>query len=289
MKLIGPPVLTLIAIFGNALSFYILSRPKFIKVSMFRYFIYVFFMATLSLTLMWMQFIPLLLKWQPPVLYCKIFIYFVYIGYNFYPWIHVLNSFDRLLLVKYSKRFVKFHKTKYQLLAVSLVFFIFCFTSLPYALFETSSNQTVCTLTERSIGFYLSLQSLILSNFIPIFLMLLSTGLVIHYLIDQKKKLSLPSDQKKYKREKEFLKNVLVMDIWFIICYLPYSLLTFLTYADIFDERNILWDFIHDLSIILMIVETASNFFLLLIFNKLFRGYLKSMIATCLNKRKYLI
>jgi hypothetical protein len=86
---------------------------------------------------------------------------------------------------------------------------------------------------------------------------------------------------KKYSREKGFLKSVLSMDVWLFMCYTPYSLLNFLKYADIFNEKHELWPFFHNLSIIIVISETSCNFFVLLICNTLFRRYYKTRIIRC--------
>ena len=280
IKQLGPPVLTIIAFFGNSISLYILTRPKFIKVAMFRYFIFIIIFASLSLVLIWLQFIPLLLNWNPPVEYCKIFIYFVYIGYNFYPWIHVLNSFDRLLFIKFLNRFKRFRTKKFQFIALIVIFTVFCLTNVSYILFETSSNQTVCTLIDRSLGFYISLGNLLISDLIPFCLIVLSTSINFQHMM-MNKNLTTILAKRKYRREKWFLKSVLSMDVWFLLGYLPYSLLTFLTYANVFDEENQFWPFSHDLSILIVILETSCNFFVLLICNRLFRIYFKNMIIGC--------
>ncbi len=279
MKQFFPPILTIVEIFGNSISLFILTRKDFIKVPMFRYLILIFCCESISLVLMWLQFVPLLLKREPPVVYCQIFIYLVYIGYKFYPWIHVLNSFDRLLFIKFSTKFKKLRSKTFQFLILTAIFAVCCFACVPYILYETPSNQTVCTSTDRAFGFFMSLQNLVFADLIPFGLMLFSTSLNIQYLM--KNNFTSKNVGKKYSREKGFLKSVLSMDVWLFMCYTPYSLLNFSKYADIFNEKHELWPFFHNLSIIIVISETSCNFFVLLICNTLFRRYYKTRIIRC--------
>ena len=238
----GPSTITIIGIIGNSISLFILTRPNFKKEPTFRYFIMIVSIGTLSLANLWVQFIPLILKWELPAELCKSFVYFAYVGYNVYPWVHVLNSVDRLAFVKYPQKFKKFRTVKFQVTGLIFLYAIFCFTSIPYILFEVPSNQTVCTLINQSAGFYLSLQNLILSDLIPFCIMLLCTIISFHHLIKTKSQVSSVNENNN-NRENRFLKSVLVMDIWFLVFYLPYSLITFLTYADIFDEKHQVWGF----------------------------------------------
>jgi hypothetical protein len=93
IKKIGSVLLTLIAIIGNSLVFYILTRPKFLKESIFRYFLVSEIAATLSLVILWMYSIPSLIEWNVPIDYCRLMVYMFYTLYKFYPWVNILLNF----------------------------------------------------------------------------------------------------------------------------------------------------------------------------------------------------
>ena len=100
-----PIVLSVIGIFGDSMVFYIMTRPKFLKESIFRYFIVSEIFSSFQLVLSWfytLRHIPLLSSFFFNTYLCKIFIYFLFTCYQCYPWISVLNSIDQLLSLKYS-------------------------------------------------------------------------------------------------------------------------------------------------------------------------------------------
>ena len=53
-------VLSLAGIIGNTFNFYILSRPKFLKESMFRYFMANEIFGSICLIFMWIHYIPII-------------------------------------------------------------------------------------------------------------------------------------------------------------------------------------------------------------------------------------
>ena len=93
----------------NFITIYILSRPKFLKESIFRYFLVSALLEVIALI----------------VIICQIHEFLMYTFYDFYPWISVLDSIDRLLSFKYSGKFKFIKKYKYQVLAISFLFFFF--------------------------------------------------------------------------------------------------------------------------------------------------------------------
>ena len=109
----------------NFITIYILSRPKFLKESIFRYFLVSAFLEVIALIIIVMHSIPSYLDWDIPLIFCQIHEFLMYTFYDFYPWISVLDSIDRLLSFKYSGKFKFIKKYKYQVLAISFLFFFF--------------------------------------------------------------------------------------------------------------------------------------------------------------------
>jgi hypothetical protein len=129
IRQIGLILFTIVGILGNLVVFYILTRPKFLKETIFRYFIASEIVGSLNLIFSWLLILPILLKWDAPVAYCKISYYLLYFTYSTYPWISVVNSIDRYLSIKYLSKFQFRKETKYQILILLIVSFFFFFST----------------------------------------------------------------------------------------------------------------------------------------------------------------
>ena len=133
---------------------------------------------------------------------------------------------------------------------------------VPNFIFDGLSNVTWCTV-------------------IPFFIMFLSTCIILHYLITQRRRLQ--RNNTNYRREKDFAKSVLSMDLWFLICYTPYCIFCFLRYTQVYNDVNNddLWRLAFNSTAIFAIVETSCNFFIYYFCNALFKEYFLSMICCC--------
>ena len=273
-------VLSIIGIIGNSLVFYILTRPAFIKVPMFRYFIVSNVIGISSLFILWMHEIPIWFNLSVPDVFCKIFLYTMYTAYNFHPWVGVLNSIDRLLALKYQNEFTLIHKFKFQALVVISILVVLMTVNVPFIFYAEVANITQCTVTNIQAGFYINLASLIISILIPFSIMISTTFLIFHFMVTQKKKLN--ENAQNFEREKGFIKSVLTMDVWFLICYTPLSVMCFLQFTlNINNINPNLWQLLYQISYVMCIIEATFNFFVYFFCNKLFRSYFLSMLACC--------
>jgi hypothetical protein len=198
--------------------------------------------------------------------------------YHFFPWINVLNSVDRYLTLKYLERFQFIKKFKYQVLALFIIFLIILLINIPvYLNVDKTDNGTYCDFPDKQIGFYFFFFNLIISCVIPFSLMIVSTFLLLHFFITQK--IRLAQNRRNYKREKDFIKSVLILDLWFLICYSPFCIMSFLANSLDFNYvDNDTWILAFDISVVLAMAETSCNFFIYLSSNKLFRDYFFSII-----------
>ena len=278
---IGRILLTIVGLFGNSLVFYILSRPKFIKEMIFRYFIISEVVGCLNIILVWLLLIPSLTNWNFPVVYCKILTYLMYCTYNFYPWCSVLNSIDRFISVKYQAKF-KFRKElKNQLLVVAGCFMVFMLTNIPFILYEEKNSNVFCMIIDVNIGFKIYLVQLIVSSILPCTLMTISIIFSVRHLMAQRRKFFNRKNRRKYRRERNFLKNILFMEVWFLICYSPICIGSFLQYTLDFNYINkSFWMLLMSLFNILSLVQSTCNFFVFLMSNKVFRKYFLSIISS---------
>jgi hypothetical protein len=154
---------------------------------------------------------------------------------------------------------------------------------VPNYLYDDLSNLTLCTINDREIGFIVYLANFLIATAIPFLIMLLSTCIILNYLITQK--IILEQNHFDFSREKNFIKSVLTMDLWFLICYTPFCVFCVLRYTHVYIETNNdeLWRLIFDLFALLALAGVSCNFFVYYFCNRLFREYFLSMIGRCRN------
>ena len=131
-KAVTVVILTIICVIGISISICILTRHKFIKVSMFRYFLVCEILNLIFFIYIWSWSMPILLKWNISSTYCKLWEYTGYTMNSIYQWISTLNSVDRLLSFKYSLNYNFRKKFKYQALALAIIFLFSMITNIPY-------------------------------------------------------------------------------------------------------------------------------------------------------------
>ena len=205
-------VLTIIGIVGNIFVIYILTRPKFYKESLFRYFLVSNLICILIIVLVIVYSLIQFLKLNVSILFCQVYTFLTYFAYCFYSWVSVVNSIDRLLTLKYPRRFSWFQKFKYQALTLTIIATILILINIPRAVYVRKSDKIMCAIKDNQIGFMLNLVNLIISNILPFFIMLLSTCILLHYFISHKFRLNQLIVN--YKREREFVKNVIFICIF---------------------------------------------------------------------------
>ena len=278
---VGPIVFLVIGVIGNCLTFYILSKPKFLKESIFRYFLFSEIVSTLILLEVCAYMISKLLFniSETSSTICKIISPLIYTIHEIYPWISVLNSIDRFLCIKYKSRFKFIKKFKNQALAVVLIFIFFILINIPRSIFsESTNNEIKCAMNDRKIGLFMNISHLIISNLIPFFIMLCCTFLLLHFMVSHKKRLQ-QNIEINFNREKDFVKGVLTMDLWFLVLYTPLCLMKLSIYSLDFNSVNLeIWKLCYDTALLLTIIEASCNIFLYYFCNILFRDYLHSIV-----------
>ena len=283
-------ILTIIGLIGNPLVLYILTRPKFQKVSIFRYLVVSTIFETFVLLTIWPYNLPNLFQMNTNTFSCKIINYMSYIAYQFCPWIMVLSSADRFLAVRFPTRYKYRNEMRYQAIVLFVIFCLLVLFDIPYYLYYNIyefGNQTYCGTVDVNIGFYIDLLNFMISTILPFFLMALCTSLIANHIIKQKAKLQ--RNRKKFKKELQFIKVMFYMDLFFLVCNLPFCIqqLTF----DILAINNItyfFWTFIFDLTDFLIFVQCSCGFFVYFGCNTLFRKYFTSMIRFHKERPKYI-
>jgi hypothetical protein len=276
-------VLVIFAIVGHSFNFYIFTRPKFLKESIFRYFLASEIVSLTTIIMLGIYNVPKLLKWNFTSMFCKILTYIFYTIFDFYPWISVLNSIDRLLSLKFESRYKFIKKLKYQLLALFSILFIMLLINIPRIFYDDVSHLTMCSINDVEKGFYIYLSHLIISNLLPSLIMIFCTCFIVYQLVIKKKRICQKITN--YNREKNFVKSVLTMDLWFFICITPFTLITFFHYTDVYVNVNNddLWKLLFHICVILTSIESTCKFFVYYFCNSLFREYFLLLFRFCLR------
>ena len=273
---ISTTVLTAIGLVGNSLVVFILSRPEFLKVPMFRYLIAATIFDTINVLLSWPSVYPDAFQVNNLPISCKLYIYLFYIPFQASPWIIALSSVDRYLSIKYPKSLNFRNQFKYQLLAIIIILIGILLIDIPFYIYhDVLSNETGCVPTEYKIEFYLDVLDALISTIIPFIIMILSTILTSCLIVSQKAKLQ-KDNSKKFQKEMQLIKVLLAMDIYFLICNLPYCILTI---VDDVLAINYFGTFSFYILNALTYVFSSCDFIIYFSFNKLFRKHFLSMIS----------
>jgi hypothetical protein len=169
------------------------------------------------------------------------------------------------------------------LLAFFLILFIMMIINIPRIFYDDVSHLTMCSIDEAVKGFYIYSSNLIISNLLPSFIMIFCNCYTVHHLFNKKKRLNQRVSN--YKREKNFAKSVLTMDLCFFICFSPYTLITLLHYTGVYVNTNNddLWELLFDICGILTSIESSFKFFVYYFCNLQFREYFLSIFRFCLR------
>ena len=282
---------TLIGIFGNGFVIYIFTRPKFIKIRMFRYFLVNEILKMIGILLLCVWFDKRWLTIKTSDIFCKAFEYIGYCIYTMHPWISALNSIDRLLSIKYQEK-IKFHKKlRNQIMAILIIVFMVLFYTAPVFLYFEKSVVTTCAVETPLIGFHIYLINFIVSDIVPLLVMMTSSVLILKHLLNKKRRL-LPKS-KNFTREVQFVKSVLTIDLLTEIFLMPFFIIDFI--ESIFDLNGIVSpeiQIVHD-SFVLLIALYSSLSFLFIFYVIDFLGItfcqflnaVKGKTSKCLRQR----
>jgi len=274
---------------GNPIVFYVLTRPNFLKVPMFRYFLITEVVDSIGL---FGVLLIGLLTWtgtSATALFCKISQYSMYVLYSFYPCISSLISVDRLIHIKYTLAFEFRKKFKFQALAVASIFIFALITNTPFFIYTEYVNQTnqtnnkMCNIVDHKVGYTLYLVNIIVLHGFPFMINLVCIFLSLRHMIKTRNKI-LPAQEvdQNYNREVQFIKSVLIMDAWYVVCYVPLYFLFFFEHKNAIDGiKYDYWTLLSNFISVLTRVQSGCNIFVFLVSNKLFREQLFSVRLFC--------
>ena len=281
INFISTTVLTVFALVGNSLVLLILSRPEFLKVSMFRYLFAATIFDTINVLVSWPSVFPDAFQINSLSISCKLYMYIIFMPFQASPWIISLSSIDRYLSIKYPRALSIRKKFSFQLIAIISVLLAIILIDIPFFIYhDVVSNETGCAPTTFRVQFYLDIFNDLVSTIIPFCIMISTTLLTAYLIIKQKSKLNIHSN--KLQKEMQLIKILLAMDLYFLICNLPCCILTI---VDDVLEINYFGTLSFTILNALSNVFSSCDLIIYLAFNKLFRRHFISMVS-CFRKDK---
>ena len=273
----------IIGLISNPLVLYILTRPKFLVESIFRYFTITVIIDSLNLIEYCLLGLPIIFKWEPSFIFCQITEYIGFVLLSFESFINTLNSFDRLFSVKYITKFNWRKKFKYQAILVIILFLLAAACNSPRVIYFNQADHATCGIVSKfkdSSYIYYYSAVVTFTLFIPFTLQILNTVINIHHMIRKKERLN--QTQMNFGREKQYFKNVFIIDFWFLMCYLPMNIINIIKQKLAVENVTDDWiQVIYNAFAFLALVKASSNIFIFLYCNSLFREYFISIFNCC--------
>jgi hypothetical protein len=270
-NLVTAILFTMFAFIGNSFAIFVLKKPKFLEVPLFRYLIVSTIVETISVSFIWASGFPNAFGINSYDINCKMYVYlsisFLQIG----PWINVLGSIDRYLSVKHPTKFHFRKQFKFQACFVLLIFGLIFLINIPYFVYSKVISN-FCTI-DLLTGLYLTI--FLNGNMhciLPSICMIIMNGMTIYQLIVYQKK----HNKKKFDKEVQFAKVLFSNNLVFIILNLPFTIYIVVQYIL---GVNFFITFGYRVVVVLQKIDYSCIFIVYYFSNELFRQEVKSILG----------
>ena len=287
------PLITLIGLTTNLISFVIFSRKTFENTIFSTYFRFLLLFQTLNLFVPIDKMIELnfsLSFSQISNFTCKLRFVFAYFNYSNAAWFLAIISIDRYLSISFSNRF-NFMKRSSVRLFIS--FFAIGFNSLYYSptwLFylkktqlNLSANETVIRYICKNPGIWFDFMDLFQSVLIPFFIMILFSSFTIKKVFNSRKLIAMnrsilanskenKSNKNKSSKDVKFSVITIINVISFLLMNLPFAFISIIDdYTNLFENLINLSKFLYSLAFLLIYLNLTSTFFVNYFVNSMFK------------------
>jgi hypothetical protein len=276
------PVITLIGLFINSLSFMIFSRKRFNKTIFSTYMRCFILIQTLNLILPINRFLELNLN-----LYfsrisnfcCKLRNVFSHLFLANSAWLLAVISFDRYLSVSYPNRYLFRKKVKFQVITCFCVI-AFNFSTLSptwlYYLNETNiTNQSMIPSTCVSPSNWLDTLELFQLSINPFFFMILFTFLTIKNVFKSRNKINQKTNGQSTSKQndRKFVISSIAINICFLILNFPHFFLKIIKeYTKLFNNSKDLLALLQAIFLFLLYINLISTFLVQYLVNSIFKS-----------------
>ena len=263
----------LIGIFGNIISIKIFLKKEFITQPTTFYLI-----ISTILNIITVLYLPVMVFteiWNVTTITCKILGGFTLILLENQSWVYVLCSLDRCLSTLVPFKFSFKNKQLFQVSLVLSCIFIISLLLAPLIYFyeksvvvssnETSSFCTFPTGAEFTWLYpYFQYQFTLFRVIIPFIITIIASSLTIYGLCASKRRMG-NTEWKNMKREVQFSRSLIVMDILFILFRLPSFI-----YAIINNRPTYVLTFLYSLFTVLGALHNVFLFLIFIVFNRIY-------------------
>ena len=273
-----PPFLLIIGLVGNSIVILAFTSKQMFQLSFSRYVIFMAISDSIGLLHILRPFFEYTFNYylrNISVLYCKFFLYLVYVFNPISAWLMVFISLDKVISIRFPTKSFHFKKKITQNL---IIFFIFLFNFLMFSpVFFLSElnidnnnlkNESICSFQDiSSVMFYFDLLNSII---LPYLIMFFNTILLIYTVLKSRFKMfhklkALQNINERKKKDIKFIFTSIGLNLAFLILNVPL----------------IIYQFTQDVTISILanlyFINFAIDFFIHYSSNSLFRNEIRKI------------
>ena len=270
-KLVSAITITMMALFGNTIALFILTRPDVRKLSLFRYLVIATIFDNLNALSIWPTFYRDSFLINDSKIICKFYFYIGNVTGTFSSLMNTLISIDIYLDVKFPRKFAFIKRIKFQLILVLVIFCISCIFNQQFFIFLSIDIENIkfsCTSKEMDA---LNASALVIQVIVPFLLTCLFSYLIYRQLAS----IEIQSnDLQRVEKQKKLFKVMLGMAFLFLIIQLPLCIIS-LTSGD----NELIFNLFYSLSYAYYSLDIIVYSFT----NRVFRERLLSMLSNFLS------
>jgi hypothetical protein len=298
VKIVLPPLLILFGLFGNLLSFLVLSQPQHAKQTT------CFYMRVLSvfdsLILILKVSLRTAINYNPDVLLGpELWPYicpanaFVNCTFGFSNWTIAAMTFDRFIAVKFPLKAASLctiHRCK---ISVSINFTFSFLLTIPHSLRNSINNaanvqREICTVSDPFPPWWDKTMALIHSTIlftVPFFTILIFNILIIITLIEQRMQSVKLQVQNVDKKEGHITIMLFIITIIFFVTNIPWSIDQWIWDLNLLDSgdwiENKLRKVVYEIEVFFLFVNPSVNFYIYCLACRKFREHIRTLLCNC--------
>ena len=275
-------ILSLSGIITNLIVLKILMHKHFIKQSIYVYLSAIALYDMAEMGLVWLYLIPNTF-FTVTSIFCKSIMFLLNLIFSTVSWTMVVYSIDRIFsLVLPMKLSIRKHLS-FQLVVIFTILIFSFVLNIPIIIFYDAGTGNInetenCLYTDDKIGLFIDIYFISVTFFLPGIIILSTTVFIIKRLFRLKRRLPLKNNR----REIEFARTIISMDVLFILFKLPIfvEMFWFDFYSNKVDVKfNELSKFLLYLVKSISFVYNSAPFFIYLKFNKTFRAHFIALFS----------
>ena len=215
-NLVSSISVSIIAIIGNSIVLFILTKQEFFKETFYRYLLIGTIFNTISALLIWPNNYPDLFLINEILISCQLYQYINDVSTTFSAWIIALCSVDTFLSVKYPTKFKFVKSFKAQIIIILSLSVLFCSLYSTDWIYLVINPEFGCLVVKAKTAFYLNI-ILGCSSIIFPFLLMLITNILTYLQLLKKSQIN----RNNVKRANNLFRISVGFNLLFLISSIP--------------------------------------------------------------------